>query len=91
MLDKRRNRESLVAESDDLVMVYDVQSGNVPCWYVKQDPHARASRALNRVVEEHLDNVKQWTPADPLIYASQLHTLRDNLRIVTAAMRDILT
>jgi len=91
VLDKRGDNETLVGETDDMIMLYNCKTTGACFWYVKQDLQKLAGRTAITIVDEHVWNVQRWPPADHQIYGSQFDELYDHLGVVTDAVRYLLT
>jgi hypothetical protein len=85
VLDKRYDRERLLCESDDLLIVYDCKRRSMFDWFVRKN-----GKDLTHFEEDAQTCVKNWPPASLDKYQPFCELLSINISILAAAIRQYL-
>ena len=76
MLDVRWGRQWLLAESDDLVFVYDCKERRLRSWFIK-----RTHQAMTLEENELMSCLQAWRPVRAEEFQKQLRELEEGLLI----------
>ncbi|KAL8592463.1 hypothetical protein ACOMHN_021405 [Nucella lapillus] len=86
VLDKRYDRERLISESEDLVLLYDCRRQGLVDWFLRQDRRAKVTH-----FEDDAQNcLKVWSPVTDPRFKSSLLLMSSLTRLVAAAVRRFL-
>ena len=86
VLDKRYDRERLLCESDDLLILYDCKRKAMLDWFIRKDTR----RKMTQLEEDAQNCLKVWSPVTNEKYQPACAMLSRNTAILAAAVRPVL-